>query len=954
MEVAALDEIVADVIRGHGRAVLIAGDAGIGKTALLGRVVERARHAGAFVLTGECLEFESSRSLSPFIDVLRAAGTVYEPALVRRLLLERAPELARLVPELGATAASRPDAESGQRLGPAFAALFTALSRTAPFVVIIEDLHWADDATTKVVSSLARRSANTRLLLVATYRSDELHRRHPLRHTLVELARAHVETITIDPLSATDATELIRSTLQLNGPVPSRLRVALHERCEGNPFFIEEVLKALVERGDLRWEGDHWVLPDEVRALATPASLRDAVAERLVLLSPDARHAAQCAAVIGLRLEFELLREVTDLDEPVVLSALKESIEAQLIEETDDGTYRWRHALTRESVVAELLQRERRAMHLRVAEAIERRAGTDPLRSAELAYHFDEARDEERARRYHARAAEQADKDFGYASAVRHEERAIELAAPDDPGLIQLHQRLSGYAVRAFDWRRGLRAAQTAAELAAGVGDDVARGEALAFESFARSLLGDTQGSERAAAEAVRILEPRGDSVPLAWAYQNVSWHSVFGEPDPATARTWASRAFDVAARLGITWPQVFGLEVMGLASIALGDPDGPELLRRALDIATTRGTALDVHRAYNALYDGLDLLGDRSAQRQVREAQVAHVAKNGYRNMVFVARECRVAFDEGRWDDAIALADELSGSGSNQESVTQLRVAFIRVAREGPDAGLSLLNEPTNAAGDSPSWRTAAAYGALVLSLAGQPAAALAHAGRLLGPRWPQVRDHDAVVMASLLDATETATNPDPWLERGERQDIPERMPFLRARRAIAYATRAALGGATSDAARQLAESIVILDEEPSPYLATRARLRRAELLLTLGDREAADAEIARALLFWRQVGAKWYSGELRRWATSRGLAIPAEREAPSVRRQTLTLTDREREVASLVAQGLTNKQIGEKLVISERTAESHLERIRNKLGVSNRAQIAAWATETGLPSSD
>jgi len=947
-ELHALEEAVTEAIRGTGRTVVIAGEAGVGKTAFLTRSVERARHLGARVLIGECIEAESSQPLAPFIEVLRSAQAAYEPTLVRRLVQQHAPELARLMSDGGAVPA--PEGDGSRRAGGAFTRVLTALSRTAPLVVVIEDLHWADDATLEVVASLARRSGNAPILLIGTYRSDEMHRRHPLSKTLVELARARADTITLRPLSAEDTATMIRSTLKLLGPVPSRVRTALYERCEGNPFFVEEVLKTLAERGDLRWEADRWVLPDAVGGLVTPSSLHDTVLERLALLAPDARRAVQTAAVFGPRFTFEILREVAGMDDGTMISSLRQSIAAQLIEESGDEVYRFRHALTRESVLAELLGRERRLLHLRVAEAIERTSATDPGRASALAYHFDEAHDQERARQYHVLAADEAGQRFGHASAVRHLERAIELAGPDDPALISLHQRLYYAANLAFDWRRGLRAADTVSELAIRAGDELSHGMALGAQAFSRAQLGDPEGAARAAGDAVRVLEPRGDSLPLAMAYQNMAWQSVFADPDPVTARMWASRAVEVGARIGASFPEVLGLEVLGLATIASGDAEGLDVLKRALGVATTRGTTLDAHRAYNALWAGLDLLGDSAERDRVREAQVAHAATTGFRNMVFVAREAHIAFAEGRWDDAIALAEEFAGSGSTWESATQLRIAFIRVARNGPDTGLPLLDGPTKALSTSGSSRTAAAFGALVLSLAGQPADALAHARWLVGARWPFVRDHDSVVIAALFDATESGNDVEPWLALASADDVPRRMPLLRARRALADATLAASVGDAAGAVEHLAEAIAILDAEPSPYLATRARLRRAELLLALGEREAAAADVARATSFWQRVGATWYLGELRRWAASRDLAVPQLRESAPSKRRTLTLTDREREVAVLVAQGLTNREIAEKLVISERTAESHLERIRGKLGVSNRAQVAAWATESGL----
>jgi DNA-binding CsgD family transcriptional regulator len=721
----------------------------------------------------------------------------------------------------------------------------------------------------------------------------------------------------------------------------------LIDRCEGNPFFIEEVLKALAERGDLRWEHGGWVLPETIGSLVTPPSVRDAVVQRLASLTATACHAVQIAAVIGRRFDFDLLRELSGGDEGVVLEALRSAIDGQLVEERDDNEYQFRHALTRESILGELLQRERRVLHLRIAEAIERRSSSDPSVAAQLAYHFDEARDDARARRYHSLAATSAVRLMASVEGVRHLERAISLSHDDDAELLSLYERLAEFSLRSFNWRKGLRAAQEAEAIAIRRGDEPMRGAMVAQQAFAHSVLGDQESSERAVDQAIRILEPLGDGFHLAMAYVQAAWGRWYGNQDLHGAYTWAARAYEVGTRCGATIAIVHALDIMGDVKILLGDASGVAVLKQALQVATDRGAAPDVHRAYNALIIGVTLLGDRGEVDRLREAQRTHVRASGYWNFNYVARECELAVREGRWDEAFTLADEFAGTGAQQEGITQISTAFIRVARDGP-AQLGALDAPIRALDTTATARTIAAFGALTISLAGDRGAALAHAERFLGPRGRYLQLYDEVVICALLDAVEVGADAQDWIARGTRDDLPRETPILLARRRAAEALRDGAAGDVDAELLGLEEAIVILEAEPSPYLATRARCRRAELLAARGDDAAAVSEMAAAAAFWRGAGATWFTGELQRWAAAHDVPVPRERVADTTKMRALTA--REQQVVTLVARGLTNKQIAEALVISERTAESHLERIRGKLGASNRAQIAVWATESGL----
>src|SRR5206468_6887436 len=243
----------------HGcRVALLAGDAGIGKSRLLDVFLARARTFGAQTVIGYCVEAEARRPFGPFSDALH------------------------ITPIESAGALAEPDGR--YRALRSFAATVAELARQAPLVLAIDDLQWADEGTLELFEYLARMLREDRVLLLAAYRSDELHRLHPLRAVLATLARSRaVDSVNLHPLGAAETSELVRATLGLTSAAPKDLIAALGERCEGNPFYLEEMLKALAEAGTLARRDGSWQQDGRVADLGVPASVRDVVQARLAL-----------------------------------------------------------------------------------------------------------------------------------------------------------------------------------------------------------------------------------------------------------------------------------------------------------------------------------------------------------------------------------------------------------------------------------------------------------------------------------------------------------------------------------------------------------------------------------------------------------------------------------------------------------------------------------------------
>lgn len=862
-ELAALEGYLAESRAGRGRTVLLAGEAGLGKSALLRRFSDAVRTGGTRLLSGECTEIEARRPFGPFIDALVSAGIP-------------------LPEELGQGGpGAQPVAETERyRVHAAFAERLATASARQPLVLTVEDLHWGDEATFELVPYLARKLRDRPVLLLATYRSDELHRTHPFNHVLAELTRGRLaEEVRLRRLEVAELADMVRLTLGLSRPPTREFVDALYARTEGNPFFVEEILRALVERGDLEYREGAWRRTKEVADLTIPVSVRDAVQQRLLAMPAKARRILQVAAVIGQRFEFELLREVAQTTEEDAFEGIRAGIDAQLLFEeaaAEGESYRFRHALSREAVLAELLQRERRMLHRAVGEAIER---ASPDAAEELAYHFDEARDH-RAHRYHALAAEAAGRAFAYGRSAHHLERAIELAPDDDPALAPLYVRLADAAFASGDLARAERAAEEAVSAFAAAGDDLGRGEAATRQASARWQFGDTERARAIVQGAVAMLEPRGDSVALAGALSELGRiQAISRQPDAVPI---LERAVLMAHALGAAEIEAHALASIGTALSYEGDAKGAELIGRGLAMALDGGFVAAAARAYNNLSIAL-MVNDAPQEEidEVMDAAVAHAARYGYRSHTLGMRETARAVFALDWDRAVALGDE-STADTAWAAAHSLMGDFVRVHRTGP--GPSLLVRAEQSAqrlrGSSENqFRAAALLLAPIFTAAGAHARTLEVAEvepQLLGSRgaggWSSVMNAAAISSAFALgDRTRLE-----WLGALIDGFAEQRGAWrLDAVTSFARAALARVEGREADALEAL-RAVGPLAARPSDfYVRSLAQQHAAEILAGRGDLEGAAAAYAAAREPWVTAKATWYLAQLDAWARERGIPV-------------------------------------------------------------------------------
>src|SRR6266702_3567891 len=368
-ELTALQECLDAAARGQGGVVLLSGEAGIGKSRLVAELRRSAETFDFQPLAGQCFPTDRACPYAPLLDLLGTFLAPLSPAQITTVLGSSARALVPLLaeqvqhlPELASLSPLSPlDPEQEQRrLFTALADVFLRATTTRPLLLVIEDLHWSDESTLEFLHFFARKAAAHQLLMLLTYRSDELHQ--SLRSWLSQFDRERQrQEVLLEPLSRANTETFLQAILRGSRSLPVGMLDALYELTEGNPFFLEEVLKALIVASELvegengwRWKrADTWHIP---------LSLHNAVELRLTRLNTDARRVLQLAAVAGRRFDFALLQEITGYDETYLVELMKEAIAVQLVVEESAEQFAFRHALTRQAIAAELLARERRTL----------------------------------------------------------------------------------------------------------------------------------------------------------------------------------------------------------------------------------------------------------------------------------------------------------------------------------------------------------------------------------------------------------------------------------------------------------------------------------------------------------------------------------------------------------------------------------------------------------------
>jgi tetratricopeptide (TPR) repeat protein/DNA-binding XRE family transcriptional regulator len=429
VEMGRLLTVIDDVTKGIGRVVMLAGEPGIGKTRLAQEMTLHLRARGVLVATGQCYEPEQTVPYYPFLEALTAASRAAPPSLQAEIP-QRWPHLERLLPD---RAGGDQDSEIRghdvqQVLFWAVSGFLQALAAVTPVALLLDDLHWADESTLKLFQHLARHLRADRLLLLGTYRDVDVAQAHPLERVLRDLHRdGLLEEVMVRRLNR-QGTAALTAAILGETDISDDFAGLLHRHTDGNPFFTQEVVRALVERGDVFPRDGSWDRR-AVEEIEIPRSIRSAVGERLSRLGEVSRETLREASVLGQAFTFADLQAMGDRGEEHVEAALGAAAAAGLVRVTGKDDYAFSHALVRQVLYDELSPRTRRRLHLAAGEALERLP--EPIRqkrAPELAWHFAQADEPKRALSYSLLAGDGAKAVFAHAEAEQHYRTALDLA----------------------------------------------------------------------------------------------------------------------------------------------------------------------------------------------------------------------------------------------------------------------------------------------------------------------------------------------------------------------------------------------------------------------------------------------------------------------------------------------------------------------------------------------
>jgi class 3 adenylate cyclase/tetratricopeptide (TPR) repeat protein len=552
------------VDRGEGRLLLLAGEAGVGKTRLAQEVTLTAHNYGFLLAVGRCYEQQQSVPYYPFLEALAMAYGAAPPA-VRAQAPQHWPYLARLLPDQLSSAApiSVDSPEDQERLFRTVASFLQTIAETWPVAILIDDLHWADGASLQLVQHLARQTLGSRVLLLGTYRDAEVGPQHPLEALLRDLGREHViERVSVKRLHEDETAALIGETLG-EMEAGSEFAALVYRHTDGNAFFTQQVLQVLIDNGSVFQEAGHWRLRD-VQDIELPESVRSVIGQRVARLSPQSQEILQEASILGPAFSFDDLLEMksgperADALEDEIDSALMEGVTVGLLRSAGQDKYAFDHALTQQTLSAGLSPRRRRRLHVAAGEALEKLPERKRRqRMGELAWHFLQGGDSERALRYAILAGDQAEAVFAHGEAEQHYRTALELAqdlaaAGDcDPVLdATVREKLGGVWKILGRYGEALGALETAASAYRDSGDLSAEGRVVGQIGLVHGLMGyPERGIARLEPLAVRLAE-RGPSTGLALIYAGlVQLYSITGRQQELLVTS--PRLTEVARSLG-------------------------------------------------------------------------------------------------------------------------------------------------------------------------------------------------------------------------------------------------------------------------------------------------------------------------------------------------------------------------------------------------------------------
>ena len=963
-QMAALDAAFDSVRQGGPTAVLLGGEAGVGKSRLVSEFGRAATAAGARVLTGGCLELGTDGlPFAPFTAVLRDLVHELGADAVASMLPGRTTRgLARLLPELG-----EPDTSSDIFLDPgeARARLFEEvlsaldhLARHSPVVLVIEDAHWADRSSRDLLTFLiGNQRAISGLLIIVTFRSDELHRTHPLRPMLAALDRiTWVERIELPRLTRHDTAELAAGIL--GRQLAADLADALYRRSEGNPLFVETLLGC---DGELNCE--------------LPESLRDLLLDGMRRLPEDTQEMLRVASAGGETTGHGLLAAVTGLDDAALTSALRPAVTANVLRVHADG-YTFRHELIREAVHEDLMPGEHGRLHSRFAEAIDANPSlVPPGRAAiEMAHHWHAAHDSVWALIGAWRAAAQAGRAVAPAERLSLLARVLELwdQVPDAAERIgadhvRVLEEATCAAQEAGEFERGIALASSALKELDPSASPVRVAQLLENRGHFKMNLGRKEfRDDFSAALAIVPVDAPAARIPILLSAARCV-------PLVAVERSYAEEALALARAAGDVANEANALLTLAMFRAGIGQhadvgSDPLELIAQARAMAERTGAHdLLAKAAINESHllegAGRHELAVEAARRGFAGQETPYIARAS--RSLLALNQVEPLFALGRWDEALAVAEAVRdfqfGSLPLHRSMLAVFTGRIALARGDVEAAASAAGTAAELLRGSPQddqrqFPLGVLEIGLRLAVAG-PGAALEVASQVVdgyelaggSPRyaWPLVA---SAALACVVAARDERLRADVAALADRLRTIAAKLEASGSAQQASQATFVAADAQVAgvgDAGGWLAawdEAAAAWGRISEPYSQAEALLHASEAALAGGDRDGAAGRLRLAAALAARLGAGSLAAEIALLARRARIVLDTS-AAAAVGPDAVGLTGRELEVLRLVAVGRSNREIANELFISPKTASVHVSNILGKLGAASRSEAASKA---------
>lgn len=927
---------------GHGSLVLLGGEAGAGKTRLALDAIER----------GE---------LRPLRAAATPSGSPYAPLVeALRMYLREVPgglddcggpreQLSVLLPELSPAGAP----SDSNSLIEALRCAFVTVSEDRPTALLLDDMQWSDEATFEFLARVAPTLSEMSLLVIVAFRNEELGRTHPLRRLRTDLNRDRgLNEHTLGSLTERESAELAEDSL--SAPVSPRLAMLLHERSGGNPFFLAELALALEDSGRIESAADGLRLSLDAD-IPLPATVRDAVLVRSSMLSDSARSAAEAAAVLGNRFDLELLVRLADPN------GLDELLTTGLVaEEPGSGWAAFRHPLERDAIYEDVPWLRRSALHRKAAEELEATAAD----RAEIAEHWIAARDVSRGLGHLLAAIDDRGKMYAHRDAVRLGRRALELWPEGERGS-ERSAALETHAVHAElagDLAEAARAQREVVAFSRVSGSGRALADAERRIAAIYALQGDRPNAlsaRRVAAEAYAANglpgEAAAERVVIAGYLQSAGEHAEAASV-AATAREEALRADRIGLRA-----RAMGIE--GVARVKGGAfEEGMEIVREGLSLALEHELTAETAEVYQRLGTAREIAGDYvgAADALGTALGFCEAGEEGALEQVCLSCMAYVLRELGDWDEVDELCKRLivPDPAPGETLVADGVLGTIEAWRGRPRTALELLTRCLDAATNlnvvSMQCDSAAAL-AWLFAQEGDDERALTYC-RLLLERWEGSEDHHYAVWGLRWACGWLGQNGHLETARACADALSSIVasagyPDALAALACALGETALAEGDTATAVDQLERACDLHAGLYIPYERASIQLRTGEVLALAGESERAIGRLVEAHRTAQELGAAPLASAAAEAIAGLGGSLDEHLGARAAdEHERAGLSRREHEVLVLVAAGLTNKEIAERLILSTRTIDAHLRSILTKLDCRTRTEAATRAAEIGL----